>query len=154
MLIERGGPHASAFMRDLLRQLKRARVSGLDARMLLVRFGGVFSRGRPFVAARLDHLADVSCYVGARGTGSHLEVLTLAAVEPNLLKRTVAGILYEREWWAWSMPRGIEREEEFKSFATLVETETEAAARRLSMRLSTAGGELAGEGGSALDRWQ
>jgi hypothetical protein len=119
-----------------------------------VRLGGAFSSAREFVVVRHLSFGDVRYYVGTRAVGRDLEVLSVIAAEPAWLKHLAARVLSRGAWWSWSLPTGIERSEELRSFLTLVEAAVLEVAKRVVTRATDATGKLGGGNTSVLDQWR
>ena len=153
LVIERAGPHGHGFLRRIQRRLVATRFPGLVVEIESLRLGGWFAPASPAVRARLERLGDVHTYVTAKPAGVHLEILLLTTVEPIWLKRSVAGLLGRGAWWSWSLPRSLGRQEDLRTFLTLVDTTVRVAARTLAARLAPAGSVLPVERGSVLNEW-
>jgi hypothetical protein len=153
LLIERASAHALVFLGAVATRFDRSDLPGGRAARVSVCLGSWRATPREMVALRSTDQPDVSCYVGARPAGVHLEVLQLVAIEPSWLKRTLASIRTGGAWWAWSLPRGLSSDEELRTFLTIAHAAVDTAARALATRLAGRVSPLDDESRSALDEW-
>ena len=153
LLIERAGVHAEALLSAISSRFERSRLPGTSACAVHILTGSLMGAPRRAVVFRSERFRDVRAYVCVRPTGAHLEVLRLVAVESHFFKRLTAQLCRGGAWWAWSLPQGLDAEEDLRTFLTVANGAVDEAARSLAMRLAGRASPLDDDKRDVLDEW-
>jgi len=153
LIVERGGSHRDRFLRSVVRRIRRARFTDAVIREQPIQFGRGSSGWEQSLVLLRPKNPDLRCYVSARSLGRHLEVLRLATIEPDTVKRWLATLLRDGAWWTWSVPRGIRQEAEVRSFLTVIDRCVADAAQVMATRLGVRA-RVGTARRDVLDQWE
>ena len=153
-VIEKAGPYEERFLERVERQLRRSKLPKLRAEFRPLRLGASWRATHRALVVQHEDYSDICVYVSVRSLGRNLEVLRLATLEPGWLKRGLALLLHNGEWWAWSTPRGLHAEAEVRSFLTVIDGSVRDVTRALATRLGARPGLFSGARGDILDQWE